>query len=78
VPDQPKCSTIGIALVDPEIFKVEIDLEVRSLEVALCMVRETERRLLSMISDAEAIAFQQKMAQAAQAGRAIHRPLVRQ
>lgn len=69
--------TVTVKLENAEKWVVEIGVEAMpNLDLALAMLGSAARALDAKLKDMEAIEFQQKMQQAAQAQRAMSKPLI--
>lgn len=67
---------ITIRVVDRENFTLGVDIVVPNLDYAINMLEQVLRGVKAQQQDQEAIQFQQKMAQAAQAQRAVSAPRI--
>lgn len=68
---QKTAHKLTLEVTDVETFDMSIDIQTPNLDYALNMLAQGTRFLTAMKQDAEAIEFQHKMQQAAQATRAM-------
>lgn len=75
--DEPKIPTIILKLTDPEVFNVELDIELGRLPLMRVMLLEALRTVEGLLQDQDALAFQQKMSAAGRAAGAMRKPLIK-
>jgi hypothetical protein len=75
-PEKP-VPTITLKLTDPEVFNIELDIELGRLPLMRCMLLEALRTVEGLLQDQDALAFQQKMGNAARAAGAMRKPIIK-
>lgn len=75
--DEPKVPTIILKLTDPEVFNIELDIELGRLPLMRVMLLEALRTVEALLQDQDALAFQKKMEQAARTQNLVRKPLIK-
>ena len=76
--DAKDVPTIVLKLTKPEVFNVELEIDLARLALMRVMLLEGVRTVDKLLQYQDALEFQVKMQNAAPADRAMRRPLIRQ